>query len=111
MALLVVLEQVDRESQDVMKRSKLNQALDKARKKGGTVFVPAGTYEIRGGSPGLWGLADGDLVKVRKKRTCPETHPSDRRTRCQREPLHRGDCRARVRTPSGYMKTFGWKRK
>lgn len=94
-----------------MKRSKLNQGLDKARKEGGIVHVPAGNYEIRNGSKEFFGLLDGDLVRVRKPRTCPETRPGDGRTRCQREPLHRGDCRARVRTHSGQMRTFGWKRK
>lgn len=94
-----------------MKRSKLNQALDKARKEGGIVHVPAGNYEIRNGSKEFFGLLDGDLIKVRKpKRTCGKSRPGDSRTLCQREPLHRGDCRSRVRTPSGRMKTFGWKR-
>lgn len=94
-----------------MKRSKLNQALDKARKEGGIVHVPAGTYEIRNGSKGFYGLLEGDWIKLRKPKTCSESRPGDSRTLCQREPLHRGDCRARVRTHSGQMKTFGWKRK
>jgi hypothetical protein len=94
------------------RRSKLNLEMDKARKEGGIIHVPAGTYVIRGGSPGIWGLADGDLIRVRKpSKICTERRPGDSRTRCQRDALHRGDCRSRVRTPSGQMKTFGWKRK
>lgn len=49
------------------RRSKLNLDLDKARKNGGIVHVPAGNYRIKGGTKFCWGLLDGDLIRIRKK--------------------------------------------
>ena len=49
-----------------IRRSKLNRDMDKARKSGGIVHVPKGNYIVRGGSVGLFGLLDGDLIRMRK---------------------------------------------
>lgn len=43
----------------------------------------------------------------KKKRLCGSLRPGDSRTSCQRDPGHRGHCRATVRTNRG-RKTFAW---